>query len=214
MGKTETTYWNETLLEEVPKKEAVFRKTIINYSQTTITEIKSLKTNEVVFREAFRGKEPIEVWLKQINGKIDTINYDFYLIHSAPSCLEDGLPQKLKLYTFNEPKRNYVAPRIATGETSFIQYIHSRIFAHYPELCTPENELSTQRVVVEFTITKEGNISSVFIVESANDLYDKEAVRLVREMKFSSPAYRYGEAKSLCIRLPILFNPVLFCRNP
>ena len=216
MGKnTETTYWNETLLEEVPKKEAVFKKTITCLSdKTVITEIISLETNEIIDREAFQRKEPVGVWKKKINDSIVTINYDFNPVYSEPSCLEDGLPQKLKLYTFDDPTYGYVAPRIATGETSLIEYMHKRIFAHYPTICTQDNELSTQRVVIEFTITKEGNVSSIFIIESANELYDKEAVRLVRELNFASPAYRNGEAQPLCIRLPILFNPLLFCPKP
>ena len=215
IGKnTETTYWNETLLEEVPKKEAVFKKTITSYSdKMVVTEIKSQETDKILFREAFRGKEPVGVWIKKVNDSIVAINYDFNLVYGEAACLEDGLPQKLKLYMFDEPKFGYVAPRIATGETSLIGYLHKRIFAHYPTLCTPDNELPTQRVVVEFAITKDGNVSSVFVVESANELYDKEAVRLVREMVFSSPAYRNGEAQQLCVRLPILFNPLLFCKE-
>ena len=215
MGKIEkTTYWNETLLEEVPKKEAVFKKTITCLSdKTVITEIKLQETDETIFREAFRGKEPMGAWIKKINDSIVTINYDFNLVYSEPSCLEDVLPQKLKLYTFDDPTYGYVAPRIATSETSLIEYMHKRIFTHYPTICTPDSELSTQRVVVEFTITKEGNVSSVFIIESANELYDKEAVRLVRELNFASPAYRNEEAQPLCIRLPILFNPLLFCKE-
>ena len=215
MGRnTETTYWNETLLEEVPKKEAVLKKTITKYSdKTVVTEIKSQETDKIIFREAFREKEPVGVWIKKINDSIVAINYDFNLVYSTSSCLEDGLPQKLKLYTFDEPNFGYVAPRIATGETSLIDYLHKRIFAHYSALWTPDNELSTQRVVVEFTITKDGNVSSVFVVESANELYDKEAMRLVREMEFSSPAYRNGETQQLCVRLPILFNPLLFCKE-
>ncbi|MDR1761289.1 MAG: energy transducer TonB [Bacteroidales bacterium] len=213
MGKNaETTYWNETLLEEVTQKEATLSKTITQSDETITTEIISLQTNNIINREEFRGKEPVGTWIKKVNENIDTINYDFSLVYTESSCPKGILPDKLELYLFDEPGYGYIAPCIATGENNIPDYLHKRMFSHYPAICAQaENNFPPQRVVLEFSITKEGNVSGISIIESANELYDKEAFRLVRELKFSNPPFRNGEAQDICVRCPILFNPLLFC---
>jgi len=140
---------------------------------------------------------------------------DFELIYSDVPCPQDALPDKLRFFLFDDESRGYIAPCIASGERDFAKYFHSNVFVPCDSvcksLCRAEEKPKPERVIMRFTITKTGETANIAIQKGVNPLYDQEAFRLVRELRFSNPAYINGKATEICVTYPILFDTRLFC---
>jgi len=140
---------------------------------------------------------------------------DFEIIYSDVPCPQDSLPDKLRFFLFDDESRGYTAPCIASGEKDFSKYFHRNIFVPCDSVCSAlchaEEKPKPQRVIVHFTITETGETANIAILKSINPLYDREAFRLVRELRFSNPAYVNGKATEICVTYPILFDTRLFC---
>lgn len=63
-------------------------------------------------------------------------------------------------------------------------------------------------VRVQFTITKEGNLEDIEIVNKVNPLLDGEALRIVNRMPKWSPAVQDGEQVNMLFVLPVVFRLV------
>ena len=74
----------------------------------------------------------------------------------------------------------------------------------YPEK-NRENGI-TGIVIVEFTITTEGNIEDVKVVKGVDPLLDNEAIRVVKLMPKWTPAENKGEKVNMIYNLPIRFK--------
>ena len=74
----------------------------------------------------------------------------------------------------------------------------------YPEK-NRENGI-TGIVIVEFTITIEGNIEDVKVVKGVDPLLDNEAIRVVKLMPKWTPAENKGEKVNMIYNLPIRFK--------
>ncbi|MDR0874460.1 MAG: energy transducer TonB [Prevotellaceae bacterium] len=165
-------------------------------------------------REAFSDNgEPVGMWIKNVGGAPVFIDYDFSLNYSDAACPADGLPDKLRFFLFDDKSLGYIAPCIESGERDFSAYFHKHIFLPYDSLCKAATRPQPQRVIVQFTISETGKTENIAIVKGSNSLlYDKEAVRLVRALLFSNPAYLNGKPTEICVRYPVLFDTRLFCK--
>jgi protein TonB len=62
------------------------------------------------------------------------------------------------------------------------------------------------RVFIGFTLTEKGEVENVVVLRGKHILLDKEAVRVIRKLKFKNPAQSKGEGKRVCLALPISFH--------
>ncbi len=62
------------------------------------------------------------------------------------------------------------------------------------------------RVVVSFTIERDGSVTNAKVFRSLHPLFDKEALRIVNLMPKWSPAKKNGETKKVTYNLPISFK--------
>lgn len=194
-------YSSEWLDKEVKPEKAKFSETVTVYPDSTETrETKDLKSGEVFRRESFKGKEPIGVWITPNSNGQPTMNYDFPLVYNALKC-NDTLPVKVPNWFDDKPDVDYVAPKFEGGESLF-KYIQRKII--YPQ--RPKEEGIQGKVYIAFTITKEGTVENVFVMRGKDVALDKEAVRVIREMKFSSPALLKGQPQKLCLQMPLSFQ--------
>jgi hypothetical protein len=69
----------------------------------------------------------------------------------------------------------------------------------------PEYHNTRQRVVVSFTIGKDGKTKDIKIVEKAPAEYMVEAYRVVKEMPIWKPGKLFGERVNVCYSLPLIF---------
>jgi TonB family protein len=200
---THIKYFNsEWLGKEVPENKAKFSHTISqNTDGTTTTDVKDLKKNEIVRSETFKGNEPYGIWKFRYGNGFKTIDYNFSLIYSEEKC-NDSLPYTTNDYFKDNDSLGYKAPKISTGELTIYQFIGKNTF--YPARAR-ENDIQGT-VYLQLTLTKEGT-ENIVVKRGVDISLDKEAVRVLRELKFSSPPTVNGQAYIFrCLALPVKFK--------
>lgn len=95
-----------------------------------------------------------------------------------------------------------VMPQFPGGNEACLRYLRDNIV--YPPLAR-ENKIEG-RVVVSFTIGKDGAIRDPEVVRSVDGLLDKEALRVISEMPVWSPGYLNGEPVNVRYSIPINFR--------
>ena len=98
----------------------------------------------------------------------------------------------------NEPK-SLVAKSDTGGQAALLKYINDNV--RYPEEAKKDN--LEGRVVVNFTIEKDGSVTNVKVTKSAHPILDKEAVRVVKSMPKWIPGKRNGESYKVSYNIPI-----------
>jgi len=204
-GQTsQTKYFNsEWLGKEVSQDKAKFSQTIIqNADGTVTTEVRDLKKDEIVRSETFKGNEPYGIWKFRYNNGFKTIDYNFPLIYSDEKC-NDSLPITTRDYFKDNDSLGYKAPKISTGELTIYQFIGKNIY--YPARARDNAIQGT--VYLQLTLTKEGTFENIVVKRGVDISLDKEAVRVLRELKFSSPPTINGQSFTFkCLALPIKYK--------
>lgn len=118
-----------------------------------------------------------------------------------------------EMYVIEEPKVERPAPdkiyetveqqaEFPGGQGAMMKWIANNL--RYPELAQ-QNHIQG-RVIVKFTIEKDGSVSNPTVVRGVDKDLDKEAVRLVKKM----PKWRPGKDKGAVVRcyytLPVNFK--------
>lgn len=202
--KSQTTqikyYDNRWLEQEVPESKAKFSQAIIQNSDGSVTtEIKNIKRGEVVQSETYKGEEPYGIWKYQQGNGIGELDFSFDLKYADVYC-KDSI-EGVSDYFSNNDSLKYVAP-IIEGDLTFIQFLVKNFV--YPPIAR-ENGI-TGRVIVAFTLTDKGNIEDIVVLKGVNTLLDKEAVRVMRQLKFKNPPSINGITKKICFTIPIRFQ--------
>lgn len=203
-GQTSQTKYfrSEWLGKEVQENKAKFSQTITqNTDGTTTTEVRDLKKNEIVRSETFKGNEPYGIWKFRYSSGFKTIDYNFPLVYSNEKC-NDSLPITTSDYFKDNDSLVYKAPKISTGELTIYQYIGKNIY--YPAKAM-ENDIQGT-VYLQLTLTKEGTFENIMVKRGVDISLDKEAVRVLRELKFSSPPTVNGQSFTFkCLALPLKY---------
>jgi TonB family protein len=199
-GQTSHTrfFRDKELTKEVTGRRADFSETVTqNADGTVTTEIKDLSRNEVILRNG----EPFGTWTVSLYRRELNLNYNFEMNSAGDICADTISGFRHMDYFENNPKSEYTAPVIATGEPSIFQYLSNNLF--YPQKARQSGITGT--VYIKMTIDTQGAINNLAIYESADILLDKEAMRVLRELKLSSPPKLNGEPIEVCILFPIRF---------
>lgn len=93
-------------------------------------------------------------------------------------------------------------PEFPGGTPALYEYLSKNL--RYPSIAR-ENEVQG-RVIVIFTVEKDGSLSNITLARSVDPMLDKEAMRLVRGMPKWIPGKRYGEAVRTRYLLPVTFK--------
>lgn len=93
-------------------------------------------------------------------------------------------------------------PSFPGGQQALMKYLNENI--RYP-IIAQENGVQG-RVIVQFTVRKDGTIDDVKVVRSADPSLDKEAVRLVKSMPNWEPGKQRGKAVHCKFTVPIVFK--------
>lgn len=200
---SETRYYNDKYSsKEVPQEKAKYSKTITTNADSSVsTEIKKLKTSEIIHYDAYKGKEPVGIWKYETGEGVKEMDYGFKLIYKDPFC-DDSLSEIIKDYFEDNDSIGYAAPKIASGEKSIYEVLSK--FVIYPVYDKERGIMGT--VYLNFRITKDGNIEDLSVTKGKDITLDKEAVRVIRFVKFSSPPYLNGKPISVCVRFPFKFT--------
>jgi len=92
-------------------------------------------------------------------------------------------------------------PKFADGQEAMYQFIYSNL--KYPELAK-KNEISGQ-VIVQFVVSKEGEIKNAKVVRGLGSGCDEEALRLINSMPRWKPGMHNGSPVPVTFTLPIRF---------
>lgn len=192
-------YKDQYLTKETTESKAEYIRTITTFPDGTKTiEVKYIAANEVIQRESMKESEPVGNWIMTYGNKRTELNYDFDLIYSDEACHEDII---LTDYFTDDAGLLYKAPVIGNDQTMF-KYIGNNIF--YPRIAR-DNGIEG-KVYVIFTITAEGNVTDIHVARGVAIMLDKEAVRVLREITFTSPPMLQGKPVDVCLTLPISFQ--------
>ena len=93
-----------------------------------------------------------------------------------------------------------VYPKFPGGPEKMFEFINEN-------LRWPDTEADViGRVVVAFTVEKDGSLSDIKVVKSLDPLFDKEAVRLVKSMPKWKPGMWRGKPARVHYCIPIKFR--------
>lgn len=205
----ETTYYENSYLgKKTSERKALYAKTVTKGSEgETTIEIVRLKNKETISRESYRDKEPIGKWLyTNLYGSSEALDYDFKLDYSDNLCQADTATyldfKRINSYSFSDnDSAGYIAPKLATGEKNLSIFVSKRIV--YPRDALADETEGT--VQVQLIIDQNGKVEAIAIKKGVDVRLDKEAMRIVRAMKFLNGATIKGIKKKLCTILPIKF---------
>jgi len=198
-------YKNENLTRETNEEHAKFSKTITKLSNgRVVTIVKQINTDEIISRTEFMDEEPFGKWICRNSwGKFEEINYEFDVNYNRKKDLDTLINQyKIRDFLTDSNFINYVAPKILSGEISIIQFIRSNLI--YPRKAVEEGIKG--KVFIQLIVSKKGIVEHIAVLKGAHILLDKEAVRVIRKLKFNSPAFINGEAQTLNFNVPISFK--------
>lgn len=91
-------------------------------------------------------------------------------------------------------------PEFPGGQNALMEYLKKN--THYPKT----NDRVSGRVLIQFTITKKGKITNIKVARSIHPLFDKEALRVIREMPQWKPGTQLGKAINTRYTIPITFG--------
>lgn len=196
-------YKNSYCTKEVSEAKASFSKrTWVTEDSCSMVEVKDIRTGEVVSRTGFKGEEPFGIWVVQTSRGLKEFNYDFELKSSENTCTGDtAFPIKNPM--INDDSLSYVAPFLEGDYTDLMQYL--KLNLHYPTIAI-ENGYSGKSYI-SFILGSDGEIRDVKVRRSSGHIIlDKEAARVVRELKFSKGAIYMGKKVGFCFNLPVAFQ--------
>ena len=107
-----------------------------------------------------------------------------------------------------DPEENVVfkvvekMPSFPGGQVELMKYLNNSV--KYP-IIAQENGIQG-RVIVQFTVRKDGSIDDVEVVRSADPNLDKEAVRVIKSMPSWTPGEQRGKKVHCKFTVPVVFK--------
>jgi TonB family protein len=199
---TETRFYRDRVLEnEVQKDHARYSQTVSDDNGIKTEIIKDLKKNEVVFSESWKGDEPVGTWVGLTGKGPETRDYNFELVYENESCSNASDAEHIEDWQNDNVSLGYKAPLIM-GEKNLITYVVKNL--RYPAIARRQGINGT--VHLEFILTKEGTIENIVVTKGVHIMLDKEAVRLIRGLKLSSPPMLNGQPCKVCAKFPLRYK--------
>ena len=92
-------------------------------------------------------------------------------------------------------------PQFPGGDAELLKYIRDNM--RYPQAAL-ENNIQG-RVIVQFVVGKDGNVTNVQVLKGVDRLCDQEAVRVIESMPRWIPGKHNGQAVRVYYRVPVSF---------
>lgn len=190
-----TTYYKDKYARVKSDKGAyALEVTKINDSVVTQTFFK-VKKRQKIWTKSYLGEQPYGKWNRyDRKGNVEsTLNYNF----------------KVKYGEFI-PERAQLLEDLGITVTSDINkekiQKHIRDKFRYPEVAQEENIQG--KVIVQFTISKDGKVGNLRIIEGVHPSLDTECFRIMNSLKELEPYTKDGEKVMVYRTIPITFKMV------
>ncbi len=165
------------------------------------TELQITKDEEVV--EEIKSQDE----LKETDTAVGTTDFDkgtddlnVVRVHKEEIIVEDKKPEPVdddKVFEVVEQK-----PQFPGGEAALLKWVSEHI--RYPAMAQ-ENNIQG-RVIVQFVVTKTGDVGEVKVVRGKDPDLDKEAMRVVKSLPKFVPGKMNGHSVNVWYTLPISFK--------
>lgn len=129
-------------------------------------------------------------------GVDDIINAQ---VHKEVVVVEEKKPEPEPDKVFDVVEQPPVFPG---GDAALLKYVHDHL--QYPQIAAENNVQG--RVVVQFVVTKTGQVGEVKVVRPRDPDLDKEAVRVVKSLPKFNPGKQNGNSVNVWYTLPISFK--------
>lgn len=198
-AQTDSIYYKDIYLS---KKCSISKANYVSFvtrsaDGQTVHEIKQIKKDVTIQKELNTG-EPIGVWHYR-NDKI--LDFDFTLNYTDTACT-GGITTIDKPFE-NNSLSNYVAPVLDKQFENIMDFLAKNTI--YP-VYARENGISG-KVILHFVVTPKGEIQNIAVKNSSGDFsLDKEAMRVFKSIKLSSPPMIDGKPVSICTSMPITYK--------
>lgn len=197
---TRTIYCRDRGCEtEVDKSKAKFSETITDENGVITTTLLNLKKNEVEVRTSWKGDEPVGHWVSLTGRGPEPMDYNFEVMYAGASCSDDS--DAIIAWFEDDQATSYRAP-VVDGYESIYKYIQANL--RYPAKARRTGIQGT--VDLEFWITEDGTVENLVVSKGVHMLLDKEAMRVLRNLKFSSPPMRNGKPQKICAKFPLRYK--------
>jgi TonB family protein len=209
VGQTTTKYYNDLesiLSPEVPKEQAKYSKSVTNNNDGTKTfEVFDITKNELISSKTYLSREPFGIWKLKNTSNLVELDYNFKLLYinkKEELCADSTFKKQIGNYLEDNESLDYKAPKMENNSNLFQEITEKFVY--------PENlsKLSISgKSYIQFEINESGAVSNIY-VRGRNNLIDldKEAVRVVRNIRFSEPAMLNGKPIKICLTLPVGFQ--------
>ena len=165
------------------------------------TELQITKDEEVV--EEIKSQDE----LKETDTAVGTTDFDkgtddliVVRVHKEEIIVEEKKPEPVdddKVFEVVEQK-----PQFPGGEAALLKWVSEHI--RYPAMAQ-ENNIQG-RVIVQFVVTKTGDVGEVKVVRGKDPDLDKEAMRVVKSLPKFVPGKMNGHSVNVWYTLPISFK--------
>jgi TonB family protein len=209
VGQTTTTYYKDLesiLSPEVPKEQAKYSRSVTNNNDGTKTfEVFDIIKNERISSKTYLYGEPYGIWKLKNASNLVELDYNFKLLYinkKEELCADSTFKKQIGNYLKDNESQGYKAPKMENNGNLFQEITDKFIY--------PENlsEFSISgKTYVQFEINESGEVQNIYI-RGKNNLIelDKEAVRVVRNIRFAEPAMFNGKPINICLTLPFGFQ--------
>jgi TonB family protein len=191
-----------------PQKGADFVETVtVGADSITHVEIRHITLDQIVLDAFLKKDEPVGMWYYHLANGGRLLNYDFDLAYgsAAPDSSEKqlfvpNLPEISNLLV-DVPEKKYVAPVLATGDGDLSEFMQNNLVFPYYSMVNKQYG----RVLIGLQIDEEGTVSRITVENGVNVYLDKEAMRIMKKIRFKSGATLDGQPKRIYYRLYISF---------
>lgn len=197
---------NLKMTHEQEVDEFMYKKHGIQYINLLLNKtfgtssISYVLTNQ--FYDASKLKKRISIMKEKSKNKwallfiIPVLGLSASLVSFRDTDLKEETPIEVKAN--NDPE----TASFKGGMSALITYFQKNV--KYPKKAEKENIQG--KVMVGFTVTKEGTIKDVNVKKTDNEIFNNEAVRVVKGMPKWNPATKDGKAVASKMVLPISFK--------
>lgn len=144
----------------------------------------------LVIVENTAAVEESQIMGSEEDGEALTVRY-------IPPVIEPDKPVEDEIFINAE-----VMPQFPGGTSELFRFLNNNI--NYPVISLEQN--SQGKVIVQFVVDKNGNITDPEVVRGIDPHLDKEALRVVRSMPKWKPGQQNGKAVRVKFTLPVTFR--------
>jgi hypothetical protein len=193
-------YKSARLGKTVPKITAKFSRTIIQNTDSSITtEFKNLKTNKILYSYTYKGDEPCGKWIYNRHDTIEELDYSFKVKYGTSTCADST--SGIEIYSLRKSAEK-IADRKIIGFKTIFEF-ESKNFVYLTEV---PSSYCLGDVYVSFNLTEKDHAEDIVVVKGGCVALDKEAVRLIRKLKFQSSQSENNMTQKSCVVVLISYH--------